>query len=88
MATVSTDKLKEVAKRIREMREICDITETDMAKKTEVSLEDYRAYENGELDFPFTFIHKCSLAFGIGITDLELSAAFPQKNSRALLGAL
>ena len=69
MATVSTDKLKEVAKRIREMREICDITETDMAKKTEVSLEDYRAYENGELDFPFTFIHKCSLAFGIGITD-------------------
>ena len=70
MATVSTDKLKEVAKRIREMREICDITETDMAKKTEVGLEDYRAYENGELDFPFTFIHKCSLAFGIGITDL------------------
>ena len=70
MATVSTDKLKEVAKRIREMREICDITETDMAKKTEVSLEAYRAYENGELDFPFTFIHKCSLAFGIGITDL------------------
>ena len=70
MATVSTDKLKEVAKRIREMREICDITETDMAKKNEVSLEDYRAYENGELDFPFTFIHKCSLAFGIGITDL------------------
>ena len=40
MATVSTDKLKEVAKRIREMREICDITETDMAKKKEVSLED------------------------------------------------
>ena len=70
MATVSTDKLKEVAKRIREMREICDITEADMAKKTEVSLEDYKAYENGELDFPFTFIHKCSLAFGIGITDL------------------
>ena len=70
MATVSTDKLKEVAKRIREMREICDITETDMAKKTEVSLDEYRAYENGELDFPFTFIHKCSLAFGIGITDL------------------
>ena len=52
------------------MREICDITETDMAKKTEVSLDEYRAYENGELDFPFTFIHKCSLAFGIGITDL------------------
>ncbi|MBQ8309527.1 MAG: AMP-binding protein [Clostridia bacterium] len=41
-----------------------------MAEKTEVSVEEYRRYESGELDFPFTFIHKCSLAFGIGITDL------------------
>ncbi|MBQ9785304.1 MAG: AMP-binding protein [Clostridia bacterium] len=41
-----------------------------MAEKTEVSVEAYRQYEKGELDFPFTFIHKCSLAFGIGITDL------------------
>ncbi|MBQ7335300.1 MAG: AMP-binding protein [Clostridia bacterium] len=41
-----------------------------MAEKTEVSVEEYRRYESGALDFPFTFIHKCSLAFGIGITDL------------------
>ncbi|MBQ5662453.1 MAG: AMP-binding protein [Clostridia bacterium] len=41
-----------------------------MAQKTEVSVEEYCRYEAGELDFPFTFIHKCSLAFGIGITDL------------------
>ena len=72
MATVSTDKLKEVAKRIREMREICDITETDMAKKTEVSLDEYRAYENGELDFPFTFIHKFILLFWFKYTDKSL----------------
>ena len=41
-----------------------------MAEKTEVSLEEYRLYEEGKLDFPFTFIHKCSLVFGIGISDL------------------
>ena len=71
MATVSTDsQLKEVAVRIREMREICGISEADMAQKTEVSTEEYRLYEEGKKDFPFTFIHKCSLAFGIGITDL------------------
>ncbi len=70
MATVATEKLKEVANRIKEMREICDISAEEMALKAEVSLEEYTAYENGELDFPFTFIHKCSLAFGIGITDL------------------
>lgn len=70
MAITSANKLAEVAVRIREMREIVGFTEAEMAEKTEVSLEEYRKYENAELDFPFTFIHKCSLAFGIGITDL------------------
>ena len=70
MATVSSEKLHEVAVRIREMREIVGISISDMAEKTEVSVEEYNRYEAGELDFPFTFIHKCCLAFGIGISDL------------------
>ena len=63
-------KLQEVAIRIREMRDICGFTVAEMAEKTEVSNAAYVAYEAGELDFPFTFIHKCAQAFGIGITDL------------------
>ena len=70
MAAGEASKLMEVAQRIREMREIFGMTESEMAQKTEVSVEEYCRYEAGELDFPFTFIHKCSLAFGIGITDL------------------
>ena len=70
MATVSTDKLIEVALRIREMREIVGISVNEMAEKTGVTVDEYEQYEAGKLDFPFTFIHKCALAFGIGITDL------------------
>ena len=70
MATVDTAKLSEVALRIREMREIFGYSEAEMAKRTEVSEEEYRTYESGSLDFPFTFLHKCALAYGIGITDL------------------
>ena len=70
MATVDAEKLLEVASRIREMREITGFTEAEMAEKAEVSVEEYRAYEAGQKDFPFTFIHKCALAFNIGITDL------------------
>ncbi len=70
MSTGSTNKLQEVARRIKEMREIDGISTEQMAAKTEVSLEDYLAYESGNKDFPFSFIHKCSLVFGIGITDL------------------
>ncbi len=70
MSIVSTNKLQEVAGRIKEMREIDGISTEQMAAKVEVSLEDYLAYESGNKDFPFSFIHKCSLVFGIGITDL------------------
>lgn len=62
--------LLEIAERISDMREIMGYSEAEMAEKTEVSLALYKAYETGEVDLPFTFIHKCALAFGIDITDL------------------
>ena len=70
MATLENEKLLEVAGRIREMREIFGFAVSEMAQKTEVSEADYLDYESGKKDFPFTFIHKCALAFGVGITDL------------------
>ena len=70
MAQFETQKLLEVAVRIKEMREIFGFSEKEMAKKTEVSYEQYVEFETGKQDFPFTFIHKCALAFGIGISDL------------------
>ena len=70
MSTVSTNKLSEVAKRIREMREIYGFSVEEMAIKAEVSLDDYLSYESGTKDFPFTFIHKCALAFDIDMTEL------------------
>ncbi len=70
MTTVSTEKLREISQRIREMREISNMSQTEMAQRAEVSLDEYRLYEEGKLDFPFSFIHKCAAVFGIGIIDL------------------
>ncbi len=70
MSTTSKTKLLEVARRIREMREIEGISIEEMAEKTEVSVQDYLEYEAGNADFPFSFIHKCSLVFDIEITDI------------------
>ena len=55
--------LHDIAFRIREMREIMGFSEEEMAGKTEVSVEEYRDYESCRVDLPFTFIHKCALAF-------------------------
>ena len=55
--------LSEIAERIKEMRDIMGWTVSDMAEKTEVSTDEYENFESGKADLPFTFIHKCSLAF-------------------------
>ena len=72
----STDsKLTEIASRIREMREISDFSIEDMAKLTDTTPEEYISYENAEQDLPFSFIHKCALAFGLEITNLQIGRA-------------
>ena len=63
-------KLLEIALRVREMREISGFTVEEMAQKTDKSVEEYLVYESGTTDFPFSFLHKCAIAFGIDITDL------------------
>ena len=70
MSNNQESKLNEVALRIREMREISGFSREEMAKKADVDFDLYCRYENGELDFPFSFLHKCALEFGIGITEL------------------
>ncbi|MBE5997662.1 MAG: cupin domain-containing protein [Lachnospiraceae bacterium] len=70
MPAVEESNLMEVAQRIREMREISGYSVSEMAEKTEVSLDTYLTYESGQVDLPFTFIHKCALTFRIGISDL------------------
>ena len=70
MENNTTNKLFEVAQRIKEMRDICGFSVEEMAEKTEISVEQYNIYEAGGVDLPFTFVHKCALAFDIGLTDL------------------
>ena len=68
--TPTVSPLMEIALRIREMRRITGFTEKEMAEKTGVTEAEYRSYETGTVDLPFTFLHKCSLAFGLELTDL------------------
>ncbi len=62
--------LSEIATRIKELREIMGFSVNEMAKKTNVTEEQYCEYESGKEDIPFSFIHKCALAFGVEMTEL------------------
>lgn len=62
--------LNEVVERIKELRVISGYTVEQMAEMTDTTVEKYEMYESGNADLPFTFIHKCALTFGVGLTDL------------------
>ena len=62
--------LKEVAGRIKDLREAKGYTQEELAKLTGVSVDDYKVLEKGETDFSFTFIYKCAKACGVEVVDL------------------
>ena len=63
-------KIKEMAGRIKELREIENISLEDMANKTGVSVEEYQNCENGVSDLNFAFIYRCAAALRVNVTDI------------------
>jgi len=64
------NQLMDVSQRIREMRGIVGYSIPTMAELTEITAEQYRLYESGTVDLPFTFMHKCAKVFGLELTEL------------------
>jgi len=62
--------LSEIAARIKELRDIMGWNTAQMAEKTQITEEQYALYESGKVDIPFTFIHKCAVAFDVEMTEL------------------
>lgn len=62
--------LKQIAERIKGLRELMDISPEEMAEFTDVTVDEYLAHESGESDFSFTFIYKCAERFGIDMVDI------------------
>ncbi len=62
--------LKEVAGRIRALREDLDITMQEMAHATNRSVAEYAAQESGDQDLSFTFLYKCAERLGVDVIEL------------------
>ena len=76
-------KLKEMAGRIHELREIAGFTPEEMAERTGVSVEEYRQCEAGASDLNFAFIYRCALALSVDVTDI-IEGASPKLSSYTL----
>ena len=66
----TTTAIRDVALRVRELREVSGLTQDDIAGRLGISTGTYDAYEAGSVDLPFSFIHNCALLFGVELSDL------------------
>lgn len=78
--------IKEVAGRIRALREDMDLSMKEMADATGRSVAEYAAQESGEHDLSFTFLYKCAETFGVDVIEL-LTGENPHLTSYSLTRA-
>ena len=76
-------KIREVAGRIRELREISGFTPEEMAQRTNLSVEEYLQCEAGNRNLSIAFLYRCTLSLGVDLGDL-LEGHSPKLRSYAL----
>lgn len=65
-----TENIKQVALRIRTLREIAGESEESLARALRVTTETYRTYESGEADIPVSFLYEIAHRFNVELTAL------------------
>ena len=65
-----SDQVRQIAQRVKELREISDLTVAEVASKVELSPEEYEAYESGRVDMSISLLIKLSELYGVDTTTL------------------
>ena len=63
-------KIREMAGRIRELREVSGFTVEEMAQRTGIDPEEYIQCEAGNRNLSIAFLYRCTLSFGVDFADL------------------
>ena len=63
-----TEQIKQIAKRIKEIREISGISSETLAERLGISSELYSGYESGNTDIPVGIIFEISEMFNIELS--------------------
>ena len=65
-----TEQLRDIGRRLSDLRSIMDFTPSDFAVKMGVTEEELSSYEAGERDFSFSFLHNASQILGVDVIDI------------------
>ena len=75
---------KDVASRLRGLREILELSVDELAAATGVTADEYAAYERGEQEFHVSFLYKCAQAMSIDLVEL-LTGEVPRLKTYTLV---
>ena len=64
------EEMKQVGERIRELREVMDVSEEAMAAELGVDLQTYREYEEQGKNIPISVLFHLSQKFGVDMTEI------------------
>jgi quercetin dioxygenase-like cupin family protein/DNA-binding XRE family transcriptional regulator len=65
---IMTEQIRQIAERIKEIREISGISAETLAIRLGVTKEQYNSYESGNIDIPVGFVFKVSELFNIELS--------------------
>ena len=74
------DYIKQIAERLRGLRDALDLSTEEMAARCGVSPALLAEYESGTIDIPVSFLHSLSSAYGVEMTALMFGSE-PRMNS-------
>jgi len=79
-----TEQLVEIGGRLRALREIVGLSETQMAARCDTDVETLKQYELGERDFSFSFLYQAADVLGVDVVDL-MSGDSPKLSACSLV---
>jgi len=77
------DQIKQIAERLKGLREVLEISDDDAATTCEITKEQYLHYESGQYDIPVSILHRMAHKYNVELTTL-LSGDEPHMHSYSL----
>ncbi len=65
-----SDSVVQISSRIRELREISDISQQELADKLNISIETYLEYENAQVGIPISTLYEIAGILGVEFSEL------------------
>lgn len=79
-----SDQIRQIAERIKELREVSGVTQESLANDLGVPIDTYRGYESGDKDIPVSLLYELAEMFHIELTQI-LTGESPRLHTYSLV---